>query len=166
MTHPNFVKRNQSRETLQSAARMWIKIGSERFVAPLPPRYSRGRRLKSWDRVYYTRRRCVNFYGIGQWPDHVDSRKFERPLVTVSLGSQQCVVFKRRGVFHDVPVGSALRLDGCAANDWTHGLPPASPRISLTFRRLNAETKSKFEEEARRVKNAATQKKNLKEAAK
>ena len=54
----------------------------------------------------------------------------------------------------------ALRLDNEAANDWTHGLPPAtSPRISLTFRRLNAETKSKFEEEAQTGARAPRRKK-------
>ena len=86
--------------------------------------------------------------------------------MTVSLGSEQCVLFKRRGCLARcvrLPVGSALRLDGCAANDWTHGLPPAtSPRVSLTFRRLNAETKSKFAAEARRVQERRDAKKELK----
>ena len=36
VTHPNFVKRNQSRETLQYGV-MWTKTASERLVAPLPP---------------------------------------------------------------------------------------------------------------------------------
>ena len=169
VTHPNFVKRNQSRETLQFGAYVDKNRVQNACVAPLPPALLRvARRLKKLGIVQQTPDACcVNFYGIGQWlPDHVDSRKFERPLVTVSLGSEQCVLFKRRGCLPRcvrLPVGSALRLDGAAADDWTHGLPPAtSPRVSLTFRRLNAETKSKFEEEARRVQERRDAKKELK----
>jgi alkylated DNA repair dioxygenase AlkB len=159
VTHPNFVKRNQSRETLQFGAYVDKNRVQNACVAPLPPPLLRvARKLKKLGIVQQTPDACcVNFYSQGQWlPDHVDSKKFERPLVTVSLGSEQCVLFKRRGYLARcirLPVGSALRLDGAAADDWTHGLPPAtSPRISLTFRRLNAETKSKFADEARRVK--------------
>ena len=169
VTAPAFRKRNQSRETLQYGAYVDKNRVQNASVAPLPPPLLRvARRLKKLGIVQQTPDACcVNFYGIGQWlPDHVDSRKFERPLVTVSLGSEQCVLFKRRGCLPRcvrLPVGSALRLDGCAANDWTHGLPPAtSPRISLTFRRLNAETKSKFADEARRVQQRRDAKKELK----
>jgi alkylated DNA repair dioxygenase AlkB len=169
VTHPNFVKRNQSRETLQYGAYVDKNRVQNACVAPLPPPLLRvARRLKKLGIVSTTPDACcVNFYSQGQWlPDHVDSRKFERPLVTVSLGSEQCVLFKRRGCLTRclrLPVGSALRLDNEAANEWTHGLPPAtSPRVSLTFRRLNAETKSKFEEEARRVKERRDAKKELK----
>ena len=96
----------------------------------------------------------------------MDSKKFERPLVTVSLGSEQCCVFKRRGNLSRcvrLPVGSALRLDEAAADDWTHGLPPAtSPRISLTFRRLDQATRSKFAAEAKAIKERRDAKKALK----
>ena len=169
VTHPNFVKRNQSRETLQFGAYVDKNRVQNACVAPLPPPLLRvARKLKKLGIVQQTPDACcVNFYGQGQWlPDHIDSKKFERPLVTVSLGSEQCVVFKQKGYLARcvrLPVGSALRLDGDAANDWTHGLPPAtSPRISLTFRRLNAETKSKFADEARRVKERRDAKKELK----
>ena len=169
VTHPNFVKRNQSRETLQFGAYVDKNRVQNACVATLPPPLLRvARRLKKLGVVQQTPDACcVNFYGQGQWlPDHVDSKKFERPLVTVSLGSEQCVLFKRRGYLARclrLPVGSALRLDEEAANDWTHGLPPAtSPRISLTFRRLNQETRSKFAAEARRVKERRDAKKELK----
>ena len=169
VTAPAFKKRNQSRETLQFGAYVDKNRVQNAAVAPLPPPLLRvARRLKKLGVVLQTPDACcVNFYGQGQWlPDHVDSRKFERPLVTVSLGSEQCVVFRRRGYLARrirLPVGSALRLDGDAADDWTHGLPPAtSPRISLTFRRLNQETKSKFAAEARRVKERRDAKKALK----
>jgi len=138
-------------------------------VAPLPPALLRvARRLKKLGVVQSVPDACcVNFYGQGQWlPDHVDSKKFERPLVTVSLGSEQCVVFRRRGYLARrirLPVGSALRLGGDAANDWTHGLPPATrPRISLTFRRLNAETKRHFADETKAIKERRDAKKALK----
>ena len=42
------------------------------------------------------------------------------------------------------------------------GYPASAPRISLTFRRLNAETKSKFADEARRVQERRDAKKELK----
>ena len=132
VTHPNFVKRDQSRETLQYGAYVDKNRVQNACVAPLPPPLLRvARRLKKLGIVQQTPDACcVNFYSQGQWlPDHVDSRKFERPLVTVSLGSQHCVVFKRRGCLPRcvrLPVGSALRLDGCAANDWT----PAASGVS------------------------------------
>ena len=46
-----------------------------------------------------------------------------------------------------LPVGSALRVDGAAADDWTHAIPPVSQRrVSLTFRRLSAETRAVFDD--------------------
>ena len=169
VTAPAFKKRNQSRETLQFGAYVDKNRVQNAAVAPLPPALLRvARRLKKLGVVQSVPDACcVNFYGQGQWlPDHVDSKKFERPLVTVSLGSEQCVVFRRRGYLARrirLPVGSALRLGGDAANDWTHGLPPATrPRISLTFRRLNQETKRHFADEAKAIKERRDAKKALK----
>lgn len=97
----------------------------------------------------------VNVFEVGQFlRPHVDSWKFVRPIVTVSLLSEQAVLFGKGlryekvhagetthtftgGMSICMPIASALRLTGEAANKYKHGIPPVSARrISLTFRCL------------------------------
>ena len=68
VTHPNFVKRNQSRETLQFGAYVDKNRVQNACVAPLPPPLLRvARRLKKLGIVLQTPDACcVNFYGQGQ----------------------------------------------------------------------------------------------------
>lgn len=92
---------------------------------------------------------CVNLYEEGQWiPPHVDNVKFDRPFVTVSLCSEQQTVFEGvRRIRLWLPVGSALIVDGEAADAWRHSVPPVTKRrISLTFRTLSTKTKDKFDQ--------------------
>eukprot|EP00040_Diaphanoeca_grandis_P001733 m.19346 g.19346 ORF g.19346 m.19346 type:complete len:236 (+) comp12422_c1_seq1:205-912(+) len=96
----------------------------------------------------------INVYSEGMWlPPHVDSDMFARPFCTVSLLSDQDVVFGDEisgdnGEFEGeyrvrMPKGSALRLDGDASGPvCKHAIPKVScRRISLTFRRLSEATK-------------------------
>lgn len=104
---------------------------------------------------------CVNLYEEGQWiPAHVDNVQFDRPFVTVSLCSEQKIVFERqRSVGLWLPVGSALVVDGEAADAWRHSVPPVTKRrISLTFRTLSDTTKRKFE----KIRTASRERKVLK----
>ena len=111
---------------------------------------------------------CVNCYESGSWiPPHVDSEAFARPFCTVSLRSEQDVVFGDAiggscgewdgGHRFSLPVGSALRVDGAAAGpSCKHALPRATlPRVSLTFRRLSDETRERFEQIQRASAEAA-----------
>ena len=98
----------------------------------------------------------VNVYSPGMWlPPHVDNSKFIPPLVTVSLVSEQSVVFGKvidgengvwKGEEHlSMPVGSALRVGGEAIGPvYKHAIPKITERrISFTLRRLSAEVKAK-----------------------
>lgn len=166
----SFKERNQSRATLQFGVYVDKNRVQNTRVASLPPALVRlARKLKKRGIVADAPDACcVNFYEAGQWlPDHVDSRKFGRPIVTVSLGSRQAIVFRRGGFLTrrlSLPVGSALRLDGEAANCWTHSIPPASaPRVSLTFRRLTSATREQFMKESKRNAERREAKKILKQ---
>jgi len=92
---------------------------------------------------------CINLFEQGQWlPAHVDNAKFARPFVSVSLVSEQRVVFTRQDNADKaiwLAVGSALRVDSDAADEWLHEIPPVTARrVSLTFRRLSEATKLQF----------------------
>jgi hypothetical protein len=100
---------------------------------------------------------CVNVYDSGAWlPPHVDSEAFDRPFCTLSLLSEQQVVFGEsiEGVNGEwcgrcrltMPVGSVLRVAGAAAGPHIkHALPRATAqRISLTFRKLGAARREAF----------------------
>lgn len=102
---------------------------------------------------------CINSYSEGSWlPPHRDSTKFARPFFTLSLLSEQEVVFATdilgsAGIWEgstllrvEMPVGSLLRVDGEAADEMRHALPRAtSRRVSLTFRRLSDATRAHLE---------------------
>jgi alkylated DNA repair protein alkB family protein 8 len=94
----------------------------------------------------------VNVYEKGQWiPPHVDNPAFDRPIVTVSLGSTQNMTLWRasgastedaratddRPNVVELPKRSCVVLSGDAADVFEHAVPPVTEkRISLTFRRL------------------------------
>ena len=100
---------------------------------------------------------CVNAYEPGMWlPPHVDSAKFARPFFTVSLLSEQEVVFGETiegadGAWEGalrvgMPPGSVLRVDGAAADEMKHALPRATARrVSLTFRRLSSSVRGSLD---------------------
>lgn len=107
---------------------------------------------------------CLNAYEASSWlPAHVDSAAFDRPFCTLSLLSHHAAIFGE-GLASDDPVsaqssaaaaaarvdmppGSVLRVDGESAGpSCKHGLPPhPSRRISFTFRKLSAETRTRHE---------------------
>ena len=154
--------RNQSREMLQFGTYTHSnRVETHVPVAPMPPELDAVvDALVRAGAVAPDRRpdSCtVNVYAPGQWiPPHIDNPAFERPFVTVSLCSRQTATFgrgmvwpegadparargARRGEEHAVtlPVGSALVLDGDAADVYEHAVPPVtSERVSLTFRRV------------------------------
>lgn len=105
---------------------------------------------------------CVNMYETGQWiPPHVDNVKFDRPFATVSLVSDQLVVFEAARMTTSIvlPVGSALRVGGASADKWRHSIPPVTERrISVTYRRLSDATRDGFEA----LKTATEARKRLK----
>ena len=121
----------------------------------------------------------VNAYREGEWlPPHIDSPAFSRPFCTVSLGSEQHVVFGQScrvlgpGVFEGdldlpLPVGSALRLDGPGANLLQHAVPAhTARRISLTFRRVSAATGASLRAEMSKGQQRKAEKRERKRALK
>jgi hypothetical protein len=99
----------------------------------------------------------VNVYGEGMWlPPHVDSSSFARPFCTLSLLSQQDVVFGNNiegaegqwtgPLSVSMPTGSVLRVDGAAAGPaCKHATAsPRQRRISMTFRRLSQVSREQF----------------------
>ena len=99
----------------------------------------------------------INFYSEGDCiPPHIDHHDFTRPFVTLSLLSEQSILFGstidilNEGEFAApfscaLPVGSVLVLDGNGANVAKHCVPSVSAdRISITFRKINAKLKGKM----------------------
>ena len=93
----------------------------------------------------------INYYAEGDCiPPHIDNHDFARPFVTLSLLSEQPIVFGAHlsilseGVFEgpfacNLPIGSVLVLDGNGANVAKHCVPSVSAdRISITFRKIGA----------------------------
>ena len=92
----------------------------------------------------------INFYQEGDCiPPHIDHHDFTRPFVTLSLVSEQSILFGpnikilSEGEFEApfsmaLPVGSVLVLDGAGADICKHCVPGVSEdRISITFRRID-----------------------------
>ena len=97
----------------------------------------------------------INVYERGMWiPPHIDNPSFARPFVTVSLASAQAMTLGRGMIWPEggtpvdgeacegeeirvvLPARSAMRMEGDAADEYEHAIPPVSAdRISLTFRR-------------------------------
>ena len=97
----------------------------------------------------------INVYERGMWiPPHIDNPAFARPFVTVSLESEQAMTLGRGMIWPEggtpasgetcegeeirlmLPARSAVRMEGRAADEYEHAIPPVSAdRISLTFRR-------------------------------
>ena len=157
----HLAERGQSREMLQFGASInlnRVEIGVE--VPPLPQLVEELQDVLVAGHIMTPEQRaetvCINVYEKGNWlPPHVDNSFFARPFVTVSLLSCQNVLFGRN-MTHTVneghvgfdgdevclamPVGSALRLDGAAADVFRHAVPPAtSRRVSFTLRRVGAQ---------------------------
>ena len=99
----------------------------------------------------------INFYSSGDCiPPHIDHHDFTRPFVTLSLLSEQSILFGsnieiiNEGEFAapfstPLPVGSVLVLDGNGANVAKHCVPSVgADRVSITFRKINAKLKSKM----------------------
>ena len=92
----------------------------------------------------------INFYTEGDCiPIHIDSHDFSRPFVTLSLLSEQSILFGAKiqtvggdGEFKapraiSLPTGSVLVLDGNGADVANHCVPSiTAPRISITFRKI------------------------------
>jgi len=99
----------------------------------------------------------INFYSEGDCiPPHIDHHDFTRPFVTLSLLSEQPILF---GAAIDIidegnfaapfscplPVGSVLVLDGNGANVAKHCVPSVKgDRVSITFRKISAKLKLKM----------------------
>ena len=92
----------------------------------------------------------VNFYTEGDCiPPHIDHLDFTRPFVTLSLLSEQAILFGANIKIVDegefaapfscpLPLGSVLVLDGNGANVAKHCVPSVkSDRVSITFRRID-----------------------------
>ena len=147
-TNRAFVKRAQSRDTLQFGNcythQNRIYNGE---MEPLPPLLTECiRRLTSagiFTEATQPTTCTVNVYKVGQWlPPHVDNRNFARPFCTVSLCSEQAVVFGSKvekvgdGMFEGgariyMPVGSALRVAGEAADTLYHAGARYPPYIYI-----------------------------------
>ena len=93
----------------------------------------------------------INFYSAGDCiPPHIDHHDFTRPFVTLSLLSEQDILFGQNiKVVNDgefdapfalpLPKGSVLVLDGNGANVAKHCVPSVrTDRVSITFRRIGA----------------------------
>jgi alkylated DNA repair protein alkB family protein 8 len=161
---PKWARRDQSREMLQYGTYTHSnRVDAETRVAAMPAIFedvldalvARGVIGKDEKMDSCT----VNVYGKGQWiPPHIDNPTFARPFVTVSLASAQTMTMGRGmlwpsgdekpdpGVVYEgeefrvvLPAKSAVRMEGRAADEYEHAIPPVSEdRISLTFRRRMA----------------------------
>jgi hypothetical protein len=131
---PNFAPRGQSRELLQFGAYTHSnRVEETAIVAPLPELFLELIDVLEKAAVFDPADRpdtcTVNIYSPGNWlPPHVDSLKFQRPFVTVSLQSEADVLFGLRDELVSsadgnppfsgeslrlaMPIGSALRLQG------------------------------------------------------
>eukprot|EP00900_Chrysochromulina_parva_P008544 jgi/Chrpa1/17691/Chrysochromulina_OHIO_Genome00006143-RA len=92
----------------------------------------------------------INFYTEGDCiPPHIDHLDFTRPFVTLSLLSEQPILFGEKiAIVNDgefaapfsipLPVGSVLVLDGNGANVAKHCVPAVgADRVSITFRQID-----------------------------
>ena len=161
---PKWARRDQSREMLQYGTYTHSnRVDAETRVAAMPAIFedvldalvARGVIGKDEKMDSCT----VNVYGKGQWiPPHIVNPTFARPFVTVSLASAQTMTMGRGmlwpsgdekpdpGVVYEgeefrvvLPAKSAVRMEGRAADEYEHAIPPVSEdRISLTFRRRMA----------------------------
>ena len=161
---PKWARKDQSREMLQYGTYTHSnRVDAETRVAAMPAIFedvldalvARGVIGKDEKMDSCT----VNVYGKGQWiPPHIDNPTFARPFVTVSLASAQTMTMGRGmlwpsgdekpdpGVVYEgeefrvvLPAKSAVRMEGRAADEYEHAIPPVSEdRISLTFRRRMA----------------------------
>ena len=85
-------------------------------------------------------------------PPHIDHHDFVRPFVTLSLLSEQPILFGKEikivedGIFDApvrvaLPVGSVLVLNGNGADVAKHCVPAVSgERVSITFRKMRSVT--------------------------
>lgn len=171
-------KRNQSREMLQFGTYTHSnRVETHVPVAPLPPELdavvdaliARGAltELQRPDSC------TINLYRPGQWiPPHIDNPAFDRPFVTVSLCSEQPMVLGRGMAWPEggqgpgpsreerlneecvvsLPVGSAVVVEGDAADAYEHAVPPVTAeRVSLTFRRRGQPGSAETDERTRRA---------------
>ena len=164
---PKWARRDQSREMLQYGTYTHSnRVDAETRVAAMPEIFNDvldalvARGVIGEDEKMDS---CtVNVYGKGQWiPPHIDNPTFARPFVTVSLASAQTMTMGRGmlwpsgdekpdpGMVYEgeefrvvLPAKSAVRMEGRAADEYEHAIPPVSEdRISLTFRRrMGADT--------------------------
>ena len=92
----------------------------------------------------------INFYSEGDCiPPHIDHHDFTRPFVTLSLLSEQPILFGEKISIVDegefaapysmpLPVGSVLVLDGNGADVAKHCVPAVrADRVSITFRKID-----------------------------
>ena len=101
--------------------------------------------ILTWLRLYrYSEGDCI--------PPHIDHHDFVRPFVTLSLLSEQPILFGKEikivedGIFDApvrvaLPVGSVLVLNGNGADVAKHCVPAVSgERVSITFRKMRGVT--------------------------
>jgi hypothetical protein len=186
--------RGQGRETVQFGVLVKCnKVLHARVEPVLPPLAAVSARLV--ERGILTADQtpecvCLNVYERGSWlPAHVDSAAFDRPFCTLSLLAPHVAVFgpglasaepctpggapatAKHGLapssLVEMPVGSVLRVDGYSAGpECKHELPPhPARRISLTFRRLSAETKRAHRAAVMEVEAAAVRRRERRHAA-
>ncbi|KAI3434973.1 hypothetical protein D9Q98_003025 [Chlorella vulgaris] len=136
-------------------------ILSSELVEPMPPLLQAlCRRLTRWGVLPAAKEpnsAIVNVYEEGDCiPPHVDSRDFTRPFCTLSLVSEESIMFAQKlvpagpGKFEardgcgpaliPLPLGSCLVLKGYGGDQAMHCVPPVrSRRISITLRRMGHE---------------------------
>ena len=184
-----FAERAQSREMLHYGAYtnsnrlQAATAGGSQEVLPVPPLLEAVCDVLMQRGVFREDERpdscTVNAYRPGEWlPPHIDSTAFARPFCTVSLGSEQRIVFGRPcrvlgpGTFEGevdlpLPVGSALRLDGAGADLLQHAVPVhTARRISLTFRRVSATASASLREERSKAQRRKEERREKKRAVK
>eukprot|EP00884_Botryococcus_braunii_P015043 jgi/Botrbrau1/2353/Bobra.39_1s0038.2 len=106
----------------------------------------------------------VNLYDMDDCiPPHIDHHDFDRPFCTISLVSQQSIMFGAKLIplapgeftgsncFIPLPVGSCLVLKGNGADLAMHCVPPVTERrISITLRHMGAAHADLVKEKAAR----------------
>ena len=102
---------------------------------------------------FFSRASAYHRYSEGDCiPPHIDHHDFVRPFVTLSLLSEQPILFGKEikivedGIFDApvrvaLPVGSVLVLNGNGADVAKHCVPAVSgERVSITFRKMRSVT--------------------------
>ncbi|GAB4818198.1 hypothetical protein N2152v2_005244 [Parachlorella kessleri] len=151
-------------------------IVPEEIVEPMPPTLrALCRRLTRWHilpRATEPDSAIVNIYEEGDCiPPHIDHFDFVRPFCTISLVSEQPIMFSKKLVARGpgdfwapeggepalipLPTGSCLVLKGYGGEKAEHCVPPvASRRISITLRCMAPKYRAAVQREIKRHEEA------------